>query len=197
MAKKINRNILLYSDTARSADALYFGGVEVPDPFVALSVRGRKFAVVSALEFGRVKRASDFDAVLSLESCLEKARRAWPGRRPGPALVVALLARDLKAGAFTVPDDFPAGLYRELRELGLRIEIASVSYTHLKGYFPMRVVSNNAKGTFRLDVTAVQKESEPDSEFAPPAGWRKFDIGSMMGGAFPGGMPGAKPAGNN
>ena len=66
-----------------------------------------------------------------------------------------------------------------------------------KGYFPMRVVSNNAKGTFRLDVTAVQKESEPDSEFAPPAGWRKFDIGSMMGGAFPGGMPGAKPAGNN
>jgi Xaa-Pro aminopeptidase len=125
MAKKINRNILLYSDTARSADALYFGGVEVPDPFVALSVRGRKFAVVSALEFGRVKRASDFDAVLSLESCLEKARRAWPGRRPGPALVVALLARDLKAGAFTVPDDFPAGLYRELRELGLRIEIAS------------------------------------------------------------------------
>src|ERR1017187_1010351 len=125
MNPKKNRNILLYSDTARSADALHFGGVAMHDPFIALSARGRKYAVVSALEFGRVKRHSDFGTVLPLEAWLEKARRAWPRRSPGPALVVALLARELKAGPFTVPDDFPAGLYRELCGLGLRIRISA------------------------------------------------------------------------
>jgi Xaa-Pro aminopeptidase len=125
MATKKSRDILLYSDTAKSADALYFGGVNVPDPFIAFSVRGRKLAVVSALEFGRVKRASDFDGVLALESWLDKARRAWPRHNPGPARVIALISRELKAGPFTVPGDFPAGLYQELRDLGLRIKVSA------------------------------------------------------------------------
>lgn len=124
MATRKNRDILLYSDTARSADALYFGHVEVPDPFIAFSIRGRKYAVVSALEFGRVKRASDFDAVLALEAGIEKARRIWPGKKAGPARVIAALSRELRATGFTVPGDFPAGLYKELRDLGLSVEIS-------------------------------------------------------------------------
>jgi Xaa-Pro aminopeptidase len=124
MATKKTRNVLLYADTARSADALYFGGVEMHDPFIAMSVGGMKYTAVNALEFGRVKRTSDFDAVLSLEDCLERARRRWPRNKPGPARVIALLASELKTGALTVPDDFPAGLYRELRDLGVRIEIS-------------------------------------------------------------------------
>jgi len=67
-----------------------------------------------------------------------------------------------------------------------------------KGYFPMRVVATkNGQGTFRLDVTSVQKMSVPDSEFAAPDGWRKLDIGAMMGGAMPGVFPGARPGANN
>jgi Xaa-Pro aminopeptidase len=124
MATRKKTGILLYSDTARSADVLYFGGVEAPDPFVAFSVRGKKFAVVSALEFGRVRRTSDFDRVLPLEACQERARRVWPRHKAGPARVVALLSRELKAGPFTVPEDFPAGLYRELRDLGVRVAIS-------------------------------------------------------------------------
>ena len=125
MALKINRNVLIYADTSRSADALYFGAVEVPDPFVALGVRGRKIAVVSALEFGRVKRTSAFDTVLPLEAVSAQARAAWPRRATGPAHVIAVLARRLKAGTLTVPQDFPAGLYQELKGLGVRIEIAA------------------------------------------------------------------------
>jgi hypothetical protein len=67
-----------------------------------------------------------------------------------------------------------------------------------KGFFPMRVVTTaRGKGTFRLDVTKVEKVSVPDSDFAPPDGWQKFDIASMMGRALPGGLPGARPADNN
>jgi Xaa-Pro aminopeptidase len=124
MANKAQRDVLLYSDTAKSADVLYFGRVEMHDPFVALGVRGRKVAVVSALEFGRVRRTSDFDVILRLEACAERAGRAWPRRRPGAATVIALVARELRARILTVPADFPASLYLELRGLGVRLEIA-------------------------------------------------------------------------
>jgi hypothetical protein len=50
----------------------------------------------------------------------------------------------------------------------------------------MRVVSTEGgKEVGRLEVTAVEKKSLPDTLFAVPAGWR--DIGAMMGGR---GMPG-------
>ncbi len=66
-------------------------------------------------------------------------------------------------------------------------------------FFPMRVTGTETSGkTFKLEVTSVEKQSLPDSLFTPPSDWRKFDLGAMMGGAFPGGFPGARPAdGNN
>ncbi|MEX2045312.1 MAG: aminopeptidase P family protein, partial [Opitutus sp.] len=85
---------LLYADTDRSADMLYFGGVSVPDSFVAFAAKGKKYAVVSALEFGRVRKASDFDVVLPLERCLQQAGKLWPHLKPGPAGVIRLLARE-------------------------------------------------------------------------------------------------------
>jgi Xaa-Pro aminopeptidase len=115
---------LLYADTERSPDALYFGRVSVPDAFIAFGCRDRKYAVVSALEFGRVKRTSDFDVVLPLEHYLRLARETWPQAKPGPAEVICLLARELGQNAFTVPDDFPAGLYDKLHELGLDLVVA-------------------------------------------------------------------------
>ncbi len=63
-----------------------------------------------------------------------------------------------------------------------------------KGFFPMRVISNSNGKEFRLEVTSVEKTSLPDSLFTPPSDWRKFDLGSMMGGAMPGGFPGARPS---
>lgn len=115
---------LLYADTERSSDALYFGGVGVPDPFVAFGVRGKKYAVVSALEFGRVRKTSDFDVVLPLDAQLKEARVRWPQQRVGPAEVIAILARKFRQTRFTVGDDFPAGVYQRLKDLGLKLEFA-------------------------------------------------------------------------
>lgn len=124
MATLKSRNVLLYSDSDRSADVIYFGGVEVPDPFVALGAAGRKYAVVSALEFGRVKRTSDFDTVLPLEAYMAKAKAAYPKAKVGAAHVISILARELKAGVLTVPEDFPTGLYARLRDLGVKLAIS-------------------------------------------------------------------------
>ena len=116
---------LLYADTERSADALYFGQVSVPDPFVAFGLRGKKYAVVGALELGRVKRTSDFDVVLSLEHYLQRARELWPERQPGAAEAICLIAKDYRQTRFTVPQDFPAGIYDKLFELGLDLDVAA------------------------------------------------------------------------
>ncbi|MGH7997349.1 MAG: M24 family metallopeptidase [Opitutaceae bacterium] len=130
---------LLYADTDRSADMLYFGRVGVPDPFIAFSARGRKVAVVSALEFGRIRRASDFDLVLPLERWIKRAQREHPRRQPGPADIIALLARHYGLRRFAVPRDFPAGVYRRLRRLGVRAEPVDGPF------FPQREIKTRAE----------------------------------------------------
>jgi hypothetical protein len=40
--------------------------------------------------------------------------------------------------------------------------------------------------SFRMEVTAIDKSSQPDSLFTPPAGYQKFDMGGMMKGLIPG-----------
>jgi hypothetical protein len=54
--------------------------------------------------------------------------------------------------------------------------------------FPLRVVTTGGgKETFRLEVTAIDKETLPASHFAPPADFQ--DMGAMMKGmGMPGGM---------
>jgi hypothetical protein len=65
------------------------------------------------------------------------------------------------------------------------------------GFFPLRVVAmEGGQEKFRLEVTSIDKTSLPDSLFMAPAGWRKFDLGAMMGGMLPGGM-GGRPSGDN
>jgi len=57
-----------------------------------------------------------------------------------------------------------------------------------KQLFPLRVVGRDKSGkeSFRMEATAVQRQSLPDSHFAPPAGYQKFDMGNMMQGMMPG-----------
>jgi len=112
---------LLYADSTVNPDQRWFGRVAVPDPFISFRAGRRKVCVVSALEFGRVKRTSAFDVVLALEPWHELARKRWPDRRIGPAEVILLLAAKYRLHAFAVPDDFPAGLAFKLTRYGLRL----------------------------------------------------------------------------
>lgn len=57
-----------------------------------------------------------------------------------------------------------------------------------KNFFPLRVVSQNSSGkeTTRIEATAVEKKTLPDTDFTPPADFKKFDLGAMMRGPTPG-----------
>lgn len=52
------------------------------------------------------------------------------------------------------------------------------------GGFPMRVITRDAKSkeTFKMEVTKIAPGPQPDSAFAPPAGYQKFQ---MPGGMNP------------
>src|ERR1043166_4613126 len=104
---------LLYASTHTSADMLYFGRVEVHDPFIAFEARRKKITVQSALEFGRVKRTGDFDVVLPLEDCRARAKARFKDKA-GPAEIIATLAREYGIRRFRVADDFPTHLYLKL-----------------------------------------------------------------------------------
>lgn len=56
-----------------------------------------------------------------------------------------------------------------------------------KGLFPLRVITRDAakKELFKLEATSVEKQALPDSLFAPPADYRKLDMGGMMNGMVP------------
>ena len=114
---------LLYTDTHTSADMLYFGRVEVHDPFIAFGARGKKITAQRSLEFGRVKRTSDFDVVLPQEPWLARAQKRY-GARAGIPETIATLARAYGQRAFRVADDFPAALYLKLTKLGLKLTFA-------------------------------------------------------------------------
>ena len=100
---------LLYADSERDANQLYFTGISVPDAFLAFGVGRKKYGVFNALEFARARKESALDVVLSLEEWRERAAKRFPAaEKIGIAEIVATLAREFGLKRFVVPEDFPA-----------------------------------------------------------------------------------------
>jgi Xaa-Pro aminopeptidase len=117
--------LLFYADTHTSRDLLYFGCFECHDPFIALLHKGKKIAVLNALEYGRGLKESAFDEILALELLQAEVRKLRPGVRPTPADIIALLAAKLRIRRFAVPEEFPAGLLERLRILCLDVTVSA------------------------------------------------------------------------
>ncbi len=121
--------LLFHADTHASRDLLYFGGFECHDPFTAFADRGKKIAVLNALEFGRGLKESSFDEILPLEAVQAELRRQHapdnPASRPSTADIIAHLATQRRIPAFLVPEDFPAGLLEALRARGVTVAVAT------------------------------------------------------------------------
>ncbi len=140
---------LLYADTQKSADMLYFGHVQVPDPFIALELKKKRVAVVSALEFNRVRNTSVFDTVWSLEDLAEKAKKQFQIERASTAHIIRYLALKHKLSAFRVPQDFPVKLAFELMEAGLQVEAANGLF------FPKREIKSDEEAAQIRKANAV------------------------------------------
>ena len=137
----------LYAASEYSADVYYLGGVFVPDAFLSFIVAGKSYAVVSQLEYGRVKAQSNYSEVLLLSDEQQKAGKKFKlGKRvAGPADLMRYYAKLFKVGLVELPADFPAVYYAALRDAGLKVQFGT------EPFFPERAFKSD------LEANAIQQ----------------------------------------
>ena len=128
--KKVNNPParLLYADSETSADMLYLGRFFVPDPFLAFVFKGKKYALLSALEIGRGKKESSFDKIFSLETIRDKAEKELKVKQPGLAHCIKVLAKDLRIPSFELHPNVPASLLCRLQELKVPVSVGEAPF---------------------------------------------------------------------
>lgn len=139
------RDVLMMATPAHNADLRWFTGFRASDPFPAFSARGRKVGLLPLLEVGRARAESDLDEVVDLSALIADLRKSNPSAGVPDAIVFAALARGVKR--FTVPSDFPTGLFLRLRDLGLDLVPlgAQVTERGAPELFPARWIKSRAE----------------------------------------------------
>ena len=126
--------LLIVADSEREANMLYATGLFVPDPFIYLNIGGRPLLVMSDLEIDRARAQAPHCRVASLSACQQKLRRDGV-KSPGYAHVIRQLLREKKIRRAVVPDNFPLGLAKELKKLGVKLK-------PLAAVFPRREIKS-------------------------------------------------------
>jgi Xaa-Pro aminopeptidase len=122
--------LLMVADSERDANMLYATGLFVPDPFIYLGFGRRPLIVLSDLEIDRARKQAPHCRVAALSAYQQKLRRRGV-KSPGFAQVIGTILRENKIHHATVPDNFPLGLARELKKLGIKLKPQT-------GFFPER-----------------------------------------------------------
>lgn len=136
---------LLFAAPTTNADMRWFSRFHAGDPFPAFSAKGRKVGILPLLEVGRARTESDFDVILNLTELITELRRKNPKAGVAEAIVHAAKAHGVRS--FTVPHDFPAGLWVSLQKLGLRLSLPGTGRDERSApqAFPARAIKTAAE----------------------------------------------------
>jgi Xaa-Pro aminopeptidase len=134
---------ILYAASEQSADIFYLSRVFVPDPFLCFVVGNRSTAVVSRLEYSRVRAQSNCDEVLLQETVQGQVAKALKIERSsvGPAEMMRYFAKLYKARELEVPESFPSVYYAKLLAAGLKVRVGT------DPFFPARELKSDAEAT--------------------------------------------------
>ncbi len=113
---------VLYADSEKNADMLYASGVFVPDPFLFVQFRRKKYILISPMEYSRVNKEARVDHVYSYGEFLQAGNRKGSGSGPGMGDICQAFFRQINVGRIEVPHAFPLGLADELRERGVSVD---------------------------------------------------------------------------
>ena len=113
---------LIVSASEGDANMLYATGFFVPDPFIFLQHKHKKYVVMSDLEVDRAKRQATVDQVLSLSRYQRELRKTG---KPRPTMVdvMDLVFRARGIRSLVVPANFSALLMDQLRAKGFNVRI--------------------------------------------------------------------------
>jgi len=127
----MSETLLIVADSERDANMLYATGLFVPDPFIFLQTAERRpLIVMSDLEIDRARREAPYCRAVSL-SAYQRKLRADGVKKIGFAKVIREILGKKKIRRAVVPDNFPFGLARELKKLGIKLK-------PIAGFFPRR-----------------------------------------------------------
>jgi len=125
---------LIVADSERDANMLYATGLFVPDPFIFLRAGARPIIVLSDLEIDRARKQAPHCRAVSL-SCYQQKLRRDGVKSPRFAHVIREILREQKIRRPIVPDNFPLGLARELKKLGIKLKPRA-------SFFPKREIKS-------------------------------------------------------
>lgn len=112
--------ILLYGNTRTCADILYFCGVSVHDDFFCFSLDGKRCALISPLELGRVRRKSCLDGIFDYS---EIAASLPKNSEKSYFSAVCRILKSRRVRRLQVPEYFPVSLYAKFVDAGFDMEI--------------------------------------------------------------------------
>jgi Xaa-Pro aminopeptidase len=112
---------LIVADSERDANMLYATGLFVPDPFIYLNFGRRPLLVLSDLEIDRARREAPHCRAVSFSAYQQKIRRDGV-KFPGFPHVIRELLRENKVRRAVVPENFPLGLAKDLKDLGIKLK---------------------------------------------------------------------------
>ena len=117
----MKETLLIVADSERDANMLYAVGMFVPDPFIYFHSGGRPHLVMSDLEIDRARRQAPHCRVLSLSAYQRKLRAAGI-KKAGFAKIIRQILQERDIRRVIVPDNFPLGLARDLKKLGIKLK---------------------------------------------------------------------------
>jgi Xaa-Pro aminopeptidase len=126
--------LLMVADSERDANMLYATGLFVPDPFIYLNFGRKPLIVLSDLEIDRARKQAPHCRVASLSAYQQKLR-ARKIKRPGFPHVIREIFRENKIRRAVVPDNFPLGLAKDLKKLGVKLKPSA-------SFFPKREIKS-------------------------------------------------------
>jgi Xaa-Pro aminopeptidase len=118
---KNSEALLIVADSERDANMLYATGLFAPDPFIYLGLVRRPLIVLSDLEIDRARRQVPHCRAASLSEYQRKLRRDGV-KSPRFAHVIREILRENKIRRIIVPDNFPLGLAKDLKKLGIKLK---------------------------------------------------------------------------
>ena len=141
---------LLYSESFNDAQMLYFSGISVPDPFLAIGVGRKKIGVFNCLEYGRAKKESSLDEILSLETLMADAANTFSKvKNIGLEHVVKLLAKMYEVEEFVVPENFPLGFAQHLKDARIKFTVGSTPF------FPKQMIKTEQEAKLIKKSNAI------------------------------------------
>jgi Xaa-Pro aminopeptidase len=126
--------LLMVADSERDANMLYATGLFVPDPFIYLNFGRRPLIVLSDLEIDRARKQAPHCRAVSLSQIQQKLR-VRKIKSPGFAHVISEILHENKIRRAIVPDNFPLGIARDLKKLGIKLKPRA-------SFFPKREIKS-------------------------------------------------------